>query len=64
MFVCVGVGYLTFDILLQAKYDKSCKPIIFKNPLKTCFFIKKYTYKFVSVAFGLSYIFLIRKTNF
>ena len=52
-YLCVwegGLEYLTFDIFLHAKFEKKiivnqiCTPIIFKNPLKTCFFIKKYTF--------------------
>ena len=44
----IRVEYLTFDILLHAKSEKSdkkvCTPIILKNLLKTCFLIKKYTF--------------------
>ena len=45
--MCVGVEYLN---LLKAKYEKKiidnnfCIPKLFKKLLKTCFFIKKYTF--------------------
>ena len=55
-----------FDILLHAKSEKKklsnwiCTPIIFKNPIKTCFYIKK----FMSGAFGLYIYFLFEKQAF
>ena len=55
--MCVGVEYLTFDILLQAKSEKKvirkliCTPTIFK---KDFFLLRNmYTFTFVSGAFGM-----------
>ena len=66
----MGVDYLPFDILLNAKSEKVigntfCTPIIFKNPLKTCFFIKKYTfYNLRRVRFDCNIYFLFEKQAF
>ena len=46
--MCVGVEY----------------PIIFKNPLKTCFSLRNILLPFVSGAFGLLFIFLFEKQAF
>ena len=45
--MCVGVEYLTFDILLHAKSKQKfigkqfCIPINFENPIKTIFFYQE-----------------------
>ena len=48
-FVCVGVEFLDFNVLLHNKSEQKvidnwfCTPMIFKNPKKR-FFNKKYAY--------------------
>ena len=45
-FVCVGVKFLAFNVLLHTKFEQKvigirfCAPIIFNNSFKTQFFIR------------------------
>ena len=58
-FVCVGVEFLAFNILLRIRSEQKvlvnlfCAPIIFKNTLKTGFSIRNILIQFVSGVFGL-----------